>query len=71
LRQLLRWPVRSCESTMWEEEQEDGTLIIYTMCSHLKKPQAMCVYGGEAYRVAAWEALREELRAHTMCSDPW
>lgn len=70
LRQLLRRPVRSCESTMGEE-QEDGTLMIYTMCTHLKRPRAMRVYGGDAYRAAAWEALREELRAHTMCSDPW
>lgn len=71
LRQLLRRPVRECHAEMWSEERPDSTLMIYTMCTHLKQPRQTKVYGDPRYREAAWEQVREELSTHTRYSDPW
>jgi hypothetical protein len=71
LRQFLRRSERECHAEMWSVEQPDRTLIIYTMCSHLKRPRQLRVYGSQRYRGAVWEQVRGELSTHTRYSDPW
>jgi hypothetical protein len=76
-RQLLRRPVRNCESDIRGEWNQDGTYVITTTCTHLKQPRiTQYVWVGdqaqrEDARERAWEEAREELRGHQMCSDPW
>jgi hypothetical protein len=77
LRQLLRRPVRNCESEIRGEFTSDDTYVITTTCTHLKKPRVArhAFVGDETFREqgrkAAWEQAEEELHTHKLCSDPW
>lgn len=75
LRQMLHRPVGQCDANIWTEDDDDGSHVIFTSCTHLKEPRETRITGPAAqdpvFRDRAFEEAREDVRTHMKYSDPW